>query len=337
MSLFLIQPRYLKLRAGQIPTSFPALVEATVVFGPDDAFGLPCEHRTTAPQATEGGSILWNANEGISWFQGPLIQKVEARTKIKEHIEGEFHGNVLSLRFPATSFENANRLLTSASHLLPSVMSHRLNTYVWIKSFEVAIADSRFGLETLGVRHHLTIATAEDNGAQLVASISDWCNFKDQHRRFLSALLYFRQAQRLAHIQPSPDSMVSEVILNLTKSLEILLGSTNRMQIRSRAKQWGFSEKEIEHFIIPLFLLRNELDVAHVASAPLTHEERETILDFTMTALWNTDNFLTRVRDSIMSEKIVLDPVSESLDKDKAKLLGAIKEYLGHNKQNLPN
>jgi len=119
--------------------------------------------------------------------------------------------------------------------------------------------------------------------------------------------------------------MVSEVILNLTKSIEILL-SPNRDRARARARKWGFSDDEVEQ-IIPLFHLRNHLDVAHVTTGPLTAGDRDRVLEFTNIVLVHVQEFLTRVSEGIISGTIALDPVSKSLNSDKAKLLKALKEY----------
>ena len=60
--------------------------------------------------------------------------------------------------------------------------------------------------------------------------------------------------------------------INLTKAIEVIF-TAKRDVIRGKAKEWGIDSDFIEKRIISLFLIRNELDVAHVATAPLRSEQ----------------------------------------------------------------
>ena len=88
--------------------------------------------------------------------------------------------------------------------------------------------------------------------------------------------------------------MLGELILNLAKSLEMLLTS-NRYVARARASEWGFTTDEVEERIIPIYLLRNEIGIAHASSGPLTQSQIATILDFSDTALTFVGGFLRQV------------------------------------------
>jgi len=140
------------------------------------------------------------------------------------------------------------------------------------------------------------------------------------------AMYYFRQAERLACIEPERLSLAAEVILNLTKAIEIIF-STNRSQLRKKAAEWGFESAYIERWIIPLLLIRNTLDVAHVTSGPLTREQRNILSEFTSRAITHVHNLLLRIFDMAKSDLTLLDPISQVLDKDKEKLLAEIKSY----------
>jgi hypothetical protein len=131
-------------------------------------------------------------------------------------------------------------------------------------------------------------------------------------------------------IEPDRHSMAAEVLLNLTKSLEILF-TDDRDTLRTRAKTWGIPVKEIEQKIIPIFLLRNEIDVAHVSTGHLNKQERHTIFGFTVAAIDNVQQILLPIYEKVISDQIVLEPVSYSLTSHKKKLLADIKEYLNHN------
>jgi hypothetical protein len=122
--------------------------------------------------------------------------------------------------------------------------------------------------------------------------------------------------------------MTAEVVLNLTKAIEVIF-SSNRDRLREKAREWGFDHNFIEQRVVPLFLIRNELDVAHAASTPLTAEQHQCLIDFTDRALTHVHTLLSRISELEASGKLQLDPISSSLDKQKEKLLTDIKRYAG--------
>jgi hypothetical protein len=83
----------------------------------------------------------------------------------------------------------------------------------------------------------------------------------------------------------------------------------------------------IERWIIPVLLIRNELDVAHVASAPLLSMQHQAILDFLARASVHVQTLLLQVLEMSQSGRVVLDPPSASVDADKERLLKKIEEY----------
>jgi len=120
--------------------------------------------------------------------------------------------------------------------------------------------------------------------------------------------------------------MIAEVLLNLTKAIEVIF-TAKRDVIRGKAKEWGIDSDFIEKRIISLFLIRNELDVAHVATAPLRSEQQQSLLNFTDRALSHVYELLSKVAELERSGRIKLDAVTPTLNKDKEKLLSAISKY----------
>jgi len=71
-----------------------------------------------------------------------------------------------------------------------------------------------------------------------------------------------------------PELNASEFLVDLVKSLEILVGSSrDRDKMRQGCEKLGFSRTEIESQIIPIVLARNELDGAHPVGARLSDED----------------------------------------------------------------
>ncbi|GAB4234245.1 MAG: hypothetical protein Tsb0032_39810 [Kiloniellaceae bacterium] len=145
--------------------------------------------------------------------------------------------------------------------------------------------------------------------------------------RIFSAMYYYRQAIRLESIEPDTQAMASEVILNLTKAIEAAFGTSSRDKIRKWCRDLGFSNAYIETSVIPLFLLRNELDVAHVSISPLSSDERASVVQFMKRATFTVNDILSRVEDLLIRREIALPPTSERLDRKKAKLIKSIQSY----------
>ncbi len=328
MSLFLIQGRKLLHKSGEVAKVYPATVKVQITFAPGDAFGVQSEPRTTVGRGQV--KLTYEPNEGILDVKEVLIDRIELQIQT-DRLVAQVSGNILNLTFLAPSFNEAVQAVSSINQLLPPLLSLRLRTYVWIKSFEVNIGDALFDFIVERSTRRIVVTTTEDNSARVKTSISDWLASKVEHRRFFSGLYYYRQAQRHAHTQPSADPMVSEIILNLTKSLDALFNPSDRErsreQIRSRAKDWGLSLEEIEQLIIPLILLRNKFDVAHVALTPLDAQQRAIVIDFAIEALHNMEVLLSRIYDGLVSNQIILDPLADSLEKEKSKVLRSIEEY----------
>jgi hypothetical protein len=324
MTHFLLQQRHLHA-IDQGPPSFPSKLTAKIRFGPEDAFGVPSQtSRTTAKRATPA-HLLWNANEGISVWQGDIIDALDTKME-RGGLTAHWAGNLLDLGINVNSIEEVEQLVGSASQLLPAYLSLRLQVFVWVKEFQVEVGGRSFRLETASHRYGITIATTEHNQTEAIQSVDNWLKQRRESLRAVMAIYYYRQALRLAALEPDRQSMVAEVILNLAKAIEIIF-SSDRERLRSKAKEWGLDTDFIERWIIPVLLIRNELDVAHVASAPLLSTQHQAILDFLARASVHVQTLLLQVLEMSQSGRVILDPPSASVDADKERLLKKIEEY----------
>lgn len=282
------------------------------------------QSRTTAKRAAPA-HLLWNANEGTSVWQGDLIDALDAALQLGA-LNAHWVGNTLELRIGVNSLKEAEQVVGSASQLLPAFLSLRLQVFVWIKEFLVDIAESRSRLETSSHRYGITIATTEHNENAATQSVRNWLTQRPESLRAVMAIYYYRQALRLAVLEPDRQSMASEVILNLAKAVEIVL-SSDRDHLRAKAREWGLDAEFIERWIVPILLIRNELDVAHVASAPLLSTQHQAILDFLDRASAKVHTLLLQILEMSQSGQVTLDPPSASMDADKERLLKKLAEY----------
>jgi hypothetical protein len=325
MAFYLVQLRHLKLKNGALPSSYPVPVRASIIFGPDDAFGVHSNAARTTIARARPASILWNANEGTTAWNAEFIEQLTG-TSTTNGIHADVQGNRVSLAFSVGSFEEAGRIVTCASHLLPALLSLHLRTFVWIKQFPVEIGESKFNFEVIEASGRAVIADAVENSKHTMTAITQWLAARDQARRIITAFYYFRNAERFAIMEPDPHTTVAEVTLNLTKALDVLC-SGDRDALREIGKNSGIDPQFIEEKIIPLHLIRNSLDVAHVALGPFTSGDRDAILTYVQRAMTHVREFLERVADAVNAGVVQLEVLPETLDSDKRKLIAKIEEY----------
>lgn len=325
MAYFLLQNRRIRSLDKNSP-AFPAKLVIEIRFGPDDAFGLQTDSPRSTAKKSVPATLTWNANEAVSFWKGDFIEQICTDFSVGKLV-GKWDGNLLKISIPVTSEDDANSVILSANHMLPAILSFRLRVFVWIKEFTSRIDGSSYRIETVGHRYGITIATTERNQRESVEAVKDWLSTKTDSLRLIMAMYYLRHAERLSVIEPDRQSMTAEVLLNLTKAVEVILTS-KRDTIRKRAKEWGIDSDFVEKRIIPLFLIRNELDVAHVATSPLKSEQQQALLDFTARALSHVQELLATIWEKERAGHVKLESISSTLDKDKEKLLSAIRKYV---------
>ena len=326
MTYYLLQHRHLRT-TDQAQPSFPAVLIARIKFGPEDAFGVSggsAQARTTAKRSRPA-TLLWNANEGTSAWDGELIDALGAEFQ-QGNFTAHWTGNELVMSLSVRSQDEANQIVFSANQLIPAFLSLRLRVFVWIKEFLVEFGDCHFRLETACHRFGITVATTEHNEEGATQSLRDWSTTRRENLRIVMAIYYYRHAKRLASLEPDRQSMAAEVIMNLAKAIEIIF-SSNRDHLRSRAREWGLDREFIERWIIPILLVRNQLDVGHAASAPLLGAQHQAVLDFLDRAFTHVHTLLSRLVQMAQSGELTLEPPSESMDTDKERLLKDISDY----------
>ena len=136
----------------------------------------------------------------------------------------------------------------------PALPFPPLVLYVWIRQFTVAVGPTLFNYQVDASQDHFTVSTAQRNLDLLRQALADVELPAATHPRFVLSLAYFRHALKLSAVQPDRHTVLGELILNLAKSLEMLLTS-NHDVAHARASEWGFTTDEVEERIIPIYLL----------------------------------------------------------------------------------
>ena len=135
-------------------------------------------------------------------------------------------------------------------------------------------------------------------------------------RRLLAALHYYHVASRLARRGQIAGEFLPEMILNLSKVLEVLFPPSGDGKTRDAARngllKLDFSEIEIEADYIPAMALRNEIDVGHVDLSLFKVDQLALIHGYTEHAETAFRKLLKRVFDSLASDAFEIDQIGRA-------------------------
>src|SRR5262249_35662596 len=141
--------------------------------------------------------------------------------------------------------------------------------------------------------------------AQEFAIHDAWNNMKlidrSSSHRLVAALHYFYVACRLLRMANTPGEFMAEVLLNLSKTLEVLFPShdgATRQAARAGLRALGYEDDSIEKNYIPAMLLRNELGVGHVHLGDLSQEQLIVLQGYTEHAENAFRQLMTRILEA---------------------------------------
>lgn len=267
MLTYQVRPRVFRLESGQT-LPFPEVGEVCFYFSPLQPFGLEAGGGHTAVQnvaATAG----FNANTGAHVIESkqplvPLEITIEEPGRVVK-----LAGNVLTISQTFASNQELTELIQSIYFSCPMLLAVEFADPPIIERVDGQVGGVTFRWELREWKMQYEITTQEK---QEQSAASSWERIgvlsRPGSRRLLAALHYFHVALRLARRGEIAGEFLPEMILNLSKVLEVLFppsgdGKT-RDATRAGLRKLGFSEKEIDADYVPAMALRNEIDVGHV-------------------------------------------------------------------------
>jgi len=253
---------------GDKPLPFPEHGYVEFHFGPKQPFGMEAGGGLTAVQNI-GASVLFNANNGKHFVESreplaPLdvtVQEPERTTRLL--------GNVLTISQQFESNQQLTEIIESFYYGSPMLLAVDFADPPIVERVAGCIGRARFRWE-LQNWHARFETTTQERQEQAFVDALDRMSALSQpsRRRLLAGLHYFHVAVRLARRGEVAGEFLAEMILNLSKTLEVLFppsgdGKT-RDAVRKGLRSLGFSDGEIEGNYLPCMALRNEIDVGHV-------------------------------------------------------------------------
>lgn len=267
MLTYQVRPRVFKIE-GNRPLPFPANGEVNAHFSPLQPFGVEAGGGRTAVKNV-AASVFFNANTGAHFVESkqplaPLDVTIEEPSRMVRLL-----GNVLTISQLFDSNRQLTELIEGIYFGIPVLLSVDFADPPIVDRIDGHVGGVRFRWELETWRAQFEITTQEK---QEHAVAESWERIsvlsKAGNRRLLAALHYFHLALRLARRGEIAGEFLPEMILNLSKALEVLFpppedGKT-RDAVRAGLLKLGFSETEIEADYVPAMALRNKIDVGHV-------------------------------------------------------------------------
>lgn len=197
-------------------------------------------------------------------------------------------GSIANITFVANDVSGITSTIQRVIELLPAAFSPISTSFISIKSFAGSVNNIPFTVQFLGnVPGGELIEVLEGRQVEVNTYFKRLMPvFLNLPRKIVSAHRYLSQNFLLESVSEYSYQFTGERILNLCKSLEALLEgeAIDSVEImRSTLHSWNLHPRYIEVFA-SLKYLRNELDVAHIASSPISAEAHERVADFIGTA-----------------------------------------------------
>jgi len=247
----------------------------------------------------------------------------------------QVEGNVVSVRRVFRSEDELLDLIESVNFGLPVAMSLQ-----FIDAPVVAkVTGNVGGVEFIwGYTNYPATLDTTTKEVQEQRFLESWERLKTLlpagNRRLFAALNNFHVACRLALVGTSPWEFTGEIVVNLSKVLEVLFPAAPQQTIeeaRAGLQKLGYSSNDIEKWYIPIIALRNGVDAGHVSLADLSQEQQTQIHDYTAHVEKAFRQLLLLVTDRVAAGTFVL-PGYKLRDKN---VEGIIRKLSEHDYSNL--
>lgn len=311
--------------------NFPVEVSTTIVLAPSDLFGIAGENkrRSVVPPSNKN-TIFWDADAGRMWvesdnFLPPLIYSKEIG-----ELSLSFNGNVITAKKRYQTLKRLKNDLSGLEHQLTSYLTLFLGTFVRVESITCNIEpNTTFRYQLLRTDSQTGISREEGRLQKIDEAVNLMSVSNASTERFVLACIYFQQARRLVASYESdiPSQNFAEMFVNLAKCLELLFSNT-RDALREKCRRLGFTNEEIESKIIPILVIRNELDIAHSAGRRISNENTQVIRDYGYVSLDNVRTILITISKKLSSSENVLEPLSDKPNKEVEELCMKLQNYL---------
>ena len=294
-----------------IELKFPNDIELVFVYKPLQPFGMKSNGgRTTVLK--KPATLLFNANTGHHFIESkePLFPLEVIYEDPKQNFK--LNGNKLHFFTNCDSLNEVNGIIQSIYYGFPILLNVELADPPYVERVYGRIGNVPFNWELTKWQMEFKVTNQEMQEKKVLTSWQRFNLISDgKNQRLIAALHYFHIACRLNRVGNSPWEFMSEIILNLSKVLEVLFppkgdGKT-RDAARMALRKLEFSDNEIERDFIPAMSLRNEIDVGHVDLSIYSSTQRRILHKYTEIAESAFRKLFHTLLERIQENKFELD------------------------------
>jgi hypothetical protein len=331
MFTYQIRPRKFQFEQSLIPR-FPTEGIIRFSFLPEQPFGGKIDGGLTTVLHI-GFHLLFNQFTGQHWTE---LEKPLAPLDVMIEESGftiRLDGRVLSISKLFESLQEMNEIVESFYFGFPVLLNIALADPPFIEEVNGEVGGNPFMWLLSGWRKELRSTTQEKQEQLVKMSFQRMKIVAQEHRRrLLGGLHYYHQARRLSREAKTAGEFMAEVILNLSKTLEILFPSRNGMRSRDSIRKYledlEFTNEEIEGNFLPAIALRNEIDVGHIQLGLFTLDQLKIIHAFTDRAEMAFRDLFERIFAAL--EKEILEIPNYNFTKPRRKAIDVIERLRRH-------
>lgn len=320
MFTYQVRPRVIRFEED-FDLTFPVDGTVRFIFGPLQPFGVhPSVGRTAVKDVA--AKVTFNANTGQHYIESE--KPLEPLDVVIEEPKRTLHlkGNVLAINQKFDSFSELTQLIEGVYFGFPALLNVEFADPPLIERIDGVLGGKAFRWELSFWRTEFVTTTQE---AQETSFVNAWERIGllsvSTNTRIFAAIHFYYVATRLLHQAVLAGEFLPEVILNLSKVLEVLFppkgdGKT-RDAVRNGLSKLGYSDVEVEADFMPAMALRNEIDVGHVDLSLFKLEDLKLIHCYVAKSEFTFKTLIKAIFEKIQSGEFQVDqyerqPVSGS-------------------------
>lgn len=309
MWTYQVRERAFKVEEGE-SLVFPNPVELRFELRPLQQLGAGLDEGRTAVRGVPA-TVRFHGTTGKHWIESETsLAPLEVTIEDGADRIVELRGSQLTVRQEFETIDQLRAFTESMFFGLPILLNVEFNDPPLVDRVTGRVGETLFRWELTRWMMPFATTTTEKQESKFAVS---WQRFdtlsQPENRRLIAALYYFHLACRLEAVGDSPWEFMGEVILNLSKTLEVLFPGSEGQTIdaaRTGLASLDLPAQDIERYFIPAIALRNSIDSGHALLSIFTRSQLRVIHVYTEGAINSFRNLLQLVLEKVTRGEISL-------------------------------
>jgi hypothetical protein len=302
MWTYQVRERDFKVEEGE-SLVFPNSVELQFELRPLQQLGAGLDQGRTAVKGVPA-TVHFHGLTGKHWIESETsLDPLEVTIEDGADRMVELRGSQLRVQQEFATIDELRAFTESLFFGLPILLNVEFNDPPLVDRVFGRVGETPFRWEL--TRWTIPFATTTMELQETKFAVS-WQRFETlsqpENRRLIAALHYYHLACRLETAGDSPWEFMGEVILNLSKTLEVLFPGREGQTIdaaRTGLASLDLEAQDIERYFIPAMALRNSIDSGHALLSIFTRSQLRVIHAYTEGAINSFRHLLQLVVEKV--------------------------------------